>query len=235
MRLAILSDIHGNLIALDAVLRDIHAQGPFDQIVVAGDLAWGGPRPREVIDRLVQVNALAVMGNMDAFILGDQSPFYTKESEQNQAHPLTFWTSAQLHAAHLDFLRGLPFSRRFDDLLVVHANPRNLDDALGPNIPDDEIGRRIAGAEARVIAHGHVHINTQRVVDGILLVDVASAGLPRDGDTRAAWDIFEYKNGAWEITPRRVEYDLEAASRDFRESGMPEAEKRIQVLKRARY
>jgi predicted phosphodiesterase len=236
MHLAILSDVHGNLIALDAVLRDIRAHDPFDQLVVAGDLAWGGPRPGEVIDRLAQVGALGVMGNMDAFMLGAQSPIPTRESQLfSPDHPVSQWMRAQLNQAQFDSLRQLPFSRRFDDLLIVHANPHNLDDAISPETPEDKILPLIAEAEANVIAFGHVHVNYQRTVKGIRLVDVASAGLPTDGDTRAAWDEFVYQDGAWQIRPHRVEYDVQAVVNDLRASGRPEAEKWIERLVNARY
>ena len=67
MRVAILSDIHGNAVALDAVLADLASRGPFDQIVVAGDLVWSGPRPREVVDRVQALRAAVIRGNTDAF------------------------------------------------------------------------------------------------------------------------------------------------------------------------
>lgn len=235
MRFAILSDIHGNLVAFDAVLRDIRSQGAFDQIIIAGDLCWFGPRPGQVVERIVEIGALALMGNMDGVVLGAQSPFYTAGLVHEESHPLTAWTRAKLNSSQMNFLLGLPFSRRFDNLLVVHANPRNLDDVIAPNTPEEKIRALISEAQADVIAHGHVHINTQRVVDGVRLVDVASAGFPRDGDTRAAWDIVEHTNGEWNITPRRVEYDLDAAIKDFRASGMPNAEQQIEMLKNAKY
>lgn len=240
MRFAILSDIHGNLIAFEAVLGDIRSQGHFDHIIVAGDLCWFGPRPGQVIDRILESGALALMGNMDAVVLGKDSPFPTAGLVDEAAHPLTAWTRAELSPAQFSFLEGLPFARRFHidnahNLLVVHANPRNLDDPIAPNTSEEQVRALIAQADADLIAHGHVHINTQRTVDNVRLVDVASAGFPRDGDTRAAWDIVEYVNGGWQVTPRRVEYDLDAAIKDFRASGMPEPEKQIESLKRARY
>ncbi len=236
MRLAILSDIHGNLLALDAVLHDIHSRGHFDHLIVAGDLAWGGPRPREAIERLIEIGADAVMGNMDAFMLGTQSPFPTRESQLfDYAHPVSQWMRDQLHTAQFDFLRQLPFSRRWNDLLVVHANPRNLDDSLGPDTPDAQSLPLLADAAATIIAFGHVHINYQRALNGIRLVDVASVGLPCDGDTRAAWDEFEYRQGAWEITPHRVEYAVDAVVRDLRSVGRPDAQRWIERLVNARY
>jgi putative phosphoesterase len=240
MRFAILSDIHGSLIAFDAVLRDIRSQGTFDQIIIAGDLCWFGPQPAQVIDRIRETGALALMGNTDSAVLGKESPFYNADHAEEEAHPLTEWTRAQLSPVQFGFLQGLPFSRRFHidslhSLLAVHANPRNLTDPIGSNVRDEKIRELIAEAEADLVAHGHVHINTQRTVDNVLLVDVASAGYPRDGDTRAAWDIVEFARGAWHVTPRRVEYDMDAAIQEFRACGQPEPEKQIELLVRARY
>lgn len=242
MRLAILSDIHGNLLGLDAVLEDIRANGPIDQIIVAGDLAWGGPRPAEVIERLREIGARAVMGNMDAYLLGDRSPFPTRESEHSRAHPLVRWTESKVGKEHIEFLQALPFSLRLNvdgpgRLLVVHANPHNLDDPLLLDRPAAEILPLVEGAEADVIAHGHLHINGSCNLEGLQLVNVASAGLPRDGDTRPAWDLFEWNPEArvWTFTPRRVAYDLEEAVADFLASGMPGADHRARILMDASY
>ncbi len=235
MRFAILSDIHGNLVAFDAVLRDIRSQGGFDQIIVAGDLCWFGPRPGEVIDRILEIGALALMGNTDADLLGEQSPFPTRLQHTGWMQDLTEWARGKLTSAQFNVLKGLPFSRRFGSLLVVHANPRNLDDPIFPDTPEETIRPLIAEAEADIIAHGHVHINNQRVVDGVRLVGVASAGLPRDGDWRAAWDIVEVEGEERKVSARRVEYDLDAAIRDFRASGMPNPENQIEILKGAGY
>src|SRR5512136_2145891 len=95
MRVAILSDIHGNAVALDAVLADLASRGPFDELVVAGDLVWSGPRPREVIDRVQALRAVVIRGNTDAFFdATDGEPPDGKEPGRFAAH--LAWMLGQL-------------------------------------------------------------------------------------------------------------------------------------------
>lgn len=243
MHLAILSDIHGNLTALDAVLRSIETRGPFNHVVVAGDLAWGGPWPRQVIERLIEINALGVMGNMDAYMLSASSPIPTREETLfGREHPVTQWMCAQLTDETRNYLAQLPFARRFEPdpparLLIVHANVHNLDDSIYPDAPDAEIRPLIQGAEADVIAYGHVHVNGQRQLDQTLLVNVSSVGIPTDGDTRAAWDEFEWDaaHHRWNITVHRVAYDVESVVRELYAVHRPEPEKWIKRLRTARW
>nr|MCU0508929.1 metallophosphatase family protein [Anaerolineae bacterium] len=177
MRIAILSDIHGNAVALDAVLEDIQRDGPFDEIVVAGDLVWSGPRPREVVDRLLATGVTIIRGNTDAY-------FSASPDEMTQ----------QLGPERVAYLRTLPFSHRISpaagqDLLIVHANPRDLDQPILPRATEadlDELLLEDGRVPAwRCLAFGHVHMPFQRTWRDRLLVNVSSVGLPMDGDHRA--------------------------------------------------
>lgn len=243
LHLAIFSDVHGNFTALRAVFQDIAARGPFDRIIIAGDLAWGGPAPQRVLEKLIELDALCVMGNMDAYLLGAASPIPTMEETLHpRAHPVTQWMCAQLTNTTRDFLMRLPFAYRVEPdprgrLLIVHANVHNVDDSICPDAPDAEIRPLIENANADVIAYGHTHINGQRQVDETRLVNVSSAGKPADGDTRAAWDEFDWdaKRHRWKITVHRVAYDIEATVREMYAVQRPEPEKWIRQLRAARW
>ena len=102
MRIAVLSDIHGNALALDAVLADVTAQGPFDRVVVAGDLVWSGPRPREVVDRLLAFGAAMIRGNTDAFF--DGQPGEAPEGKDPGRFAAHFgWMAEQLGPEHAPY------------------------------------------------------------------------------------------------------------------------------------
>lgn len=245
MRIAILSDIHGNAVALDAVLADLAGRGPFQEIIVAGDLAWSGPRPREVVDRVRALGAVAIMGNTDAYFAAssDETP-EGKDPGRFELH--LSWMREQLGAERESYLRHLPFSHRIaapgapgNDLLVVHANPRNLEQALMPRASDAELDRLLLedGAEPswRALAFGHVHVPYVRTWRGRLLVNVASVGLPMDGDPRAAYAILTWAGGAWHAEHHRVLYRTAIVAHEMRTLGLPRGKHFAERLMTASY
>lgn len=236
MRIAIISDIHGNQLALEAVLRDLEAQPRCDQVVIAGDLCLNGPRPREVLALVRSLNCPVIQGNVDLETV-TQAP---EKGEKKRS--AVGWTRDQIGEAGVAYLAALPFCYRVNnpagrDLLIVHANPLNLEDALFPNAEDEELERLLGGLDAQVgaLAFGHLHIAYVRHWRELLLVDVASCGAPRDEDRRAAYGILTWQANAWEAEIRRVAYDLPAVIRQIKSSGMPNAEKRVKVLQEAHY
>ena len=235
MRLALFSDIHGNVRGLDACLEDLRAQGGADAIVGVGDYCMDGPRPREVLERLREVGADCVRGNTDRYV-SDLATF--PATDEGEGLELA-WQRKQLGADWLAWLAALPFSLRFgegdDALLVVHANPKTDDDHLWPDADDAFLERFLEGVAERTIAFGHLHLPYARSWRGRLLVNVASAGLPKDGDPRAGYAILTQRSGGWEVKHRRVPFEVERVVAELEKSGMPEVTKRVHVLRRHRY
>jgi diadenosine tetraphosphatase ApaH/serine/threonine PP2A family protein phosphatase len=146
---------------------------------------------------------------------------------------------AQIGAEGVSYLAALPFAWTFagpqgQDVLMVHANPRDQDTHLNPEAPAEEVAALLDGTTSAVVAFGHLHLPYVRHVAGRLLVDVASVGFPRDGDTRAAYATLAWDNG-WQASIQRVPYDLDKAAAAFRASGIPGSARRIQALLRASY
>lgn len=230
MRIALLSDIHGNLVALDAVLDDMKARGPFDQVIVAGDLVWSGPWPAEVVDRVQQVSTAVVQGNTDAFFCrrpGDPPP---GKDDERFAAQLT-WMTDRLGPERVAYLANLPFAHRVTpalghDLLVVHANPTDLTRPIVPQFTDADLDAVLlpdSGDEPdwRALAFGHIHVPHARQWRGRLLVDVASVGLPMDGDQRAAYAVLTWDGREWRAEHYRVYYPVPVVAHEMRTSGMP--------------
>jgi predicted phosphodiesterase len=234
MRVALLSDIHGNIRGLDACLRDLAEQGGADAIVAAGDLCMDGPRPREVLERLDEIGARCVRGNTDRYISDLDAPVGDADEAERVA-----WQRRALGETWIAWLRALPFSLSIGDgseaLLVVHANPKSDDDYIWPDADDAFLEQITAGVVERTIAFGHLHVPYARIWRDRLFVNVASAGLPKDGDPRACYAILMQRSGGWEVKHRRVEFDVEKVARDLAKCGMPGAKKRIAVLRRHRY
>ncbi len=235
MRLALFSDIHGNIAGLDACLEDLRAQGGADTIVGVGDYCIDGPRPREVLERLHEVSAICIRGNTDRYI-GDPENFPDDDPEEGAA---VSWQRATLGDAWVAWLAALPFSAHFgrgaDGLLVVHANPTADDVHVWPDADDAFLERITHGVVERTIAFGHLHLPYLRMWRDRLLVNVASAGLPKDGDPRAGYAILTQRPGGWEVKHRRVAFDVERVAREIEKSGMPDTKKRLTVLRRHRY
>jgi putative phosphoesterase len=234
VRIALFSDIHGNVRGLDACLEDLRAQGGADTIVGAGDYCMDGPRPREVLDRLQELGAICLRGNTDRY-LADRVTFTEEGEEGEELH----WQREALGDGWLNWLADLPFALRFGDernaLLVVHANPKTDDEHVWPDAEDAQLERLLAGVPERTIAFGHLHLPYARVWRDKLLVNISSAGLPKDGDPRAGYAILTQRADGWQVKHRRVDFDVDKVARDIEKSGMPDSKRRINVLRRHRY
>lgn len=237
MRIAVLSDIHGNLVGLEACLADIQHQGGADVIVAAGDLCMDGPRPKKVLQRLAEVGAQALRGNTDRYIsAADESDLHgSDEADRKQAQ----WQRKEIGEKWIAWLRQLPFSLRFGEeenqLLVVHANPSTDDEHLWPDADDATLERLIGAEPAGTIAFGHLHIPYVRAWRGKLLVNVSSAGLPKDGDPRAGYALLTQRAGGWEVKHRRVAFDVKKVATQLADCGIPESAELISTLRRHRY
>ena len=228
MRIAILSDIHGNKLALEAVLRDLEHQRKCDEIIVAGDLVWAGPWPVEVVDRVRAIEAKVIQGNTDAYFGRSSSNVPSGKDDVRFSAQLA-WMVEQLGPDRVEFLANLPFSLRFSpvldhDLLIVHANPHDLEQTIAPALSDADLDSLLGDSAVldwEVLAFGHVHVPYERRWRDRLLVDVASVGLPMDGDERAAYGILEWDGFAWRVEHRRVLYDVPAVAHQMITGGLP--------------
>jgi putative phosphoesterase len=230
MRIVIFSDIHGNVVALEAVLAAIRREAAPDALFVAGDLALLGPRPAEAVALLRSLDgARFVMGNTDKYLI-DYSDDYEEVA----------FARARLSTNDIAFIRDLPFEQRIavapgHELLVVHANPRDLEEPIKPGSDDALVRPLLVDVTADVVAFGHYHIPFVRRLDQWTLVDVASVGMPRDGDQRGVYATLTWEHGTWRIEHHRVPFDIEAVARDYEVVGFPDAKKAAQRLLVARY
>lgn len=230
MRLAIVSDIHGNLEALDAVLADLDATPP-DAMVCLGDFVGYGAAPNECIDRLRPRIEHAVAGNHDFAACGRIRLGYFNPDAAKAAR----WTTEVLTAENLDYLRGLPYSVRWRGALLVHASPMRPEEWEYVMTPNDA-GVEMDSVAERLCFVGHSHYPGNFEIDGTrvlysrearmrmregcrYLVNVGSVGQPRDGDPRAAYLVWD--DAANTLEHVRLEYDVEAARRRILDAGLP--------------
>ncbi|MFT3835386.1 MAG: metallophosphoesterase family protein [Myxococcaceae bacterium] len=238
MRVAILADIHGNLPACEAVLEDIKRQSP-DYIVAAGDLCLRGSHPAQTLDLLVDRCHSMLVGNTDAYLTGSYLGGAYKEREHWKTDLLE-WTRTELGAERLKKLSVLPFSvryspRRGQDLFICHANPRNLEESLEPTLDEQTVRRYLQHLDASAVAFGHLHFPYRRRVGRVVIADVASAGIPRDGDLRPAWGLFTFTPRGWRVQIRRVRYHVRRATQALVERKVPGAPLLVHKMIEARY
>ncbi|MEO8285731.1 MAG: metallophosphoesterase family protein [Chloroflexota bacterium] len=227
MRLALISDIHGKAIALDAVLADIQACGDVDGYLVLGDLAAIGYDPAGVIERLIGLpNMLFTMGNTDRYLVsGNFPPPSIEDVKVNSALLLQYtqvnrnfaWTQGYLTArGWLDWLAQLPLETRTTlpngmTLLGVHASPGHDDDpGIHPQLSDEEIEIMLNSCGADLVCVGHTHIPLDRTVGVTRVVNLGSISNPVTGDRRASYVILEADSDSYCIQHRYVDYNHEA-------------------------
>ena len=220
MRVAIFSDVHGNAAAMDAVVADIRARGPFDRILYGGDFAFGGPRPREAVEQLIEGGYPAVIGNTDEMVAA---------SPEGAAGAVAAWARTRLTPEQVDWLRALPRLQRVESpgapsLVLVHATPWSTTDLIDPSAPEATVTRAFEQAETRALVYGHIHRAYIREVAGGLIVNAGSVGFPFDGDPRPAWAILTLERGVWRAEIVRIEYNREAVIQDLLTSDHPDAQ-----------
>jgi len=238
MRVAVMSDIHGFNLALDTVLADLDARGPFDEIIVAGDLCEVGPAPDAVLDTLRDGQFTVLQGNTDRDIVDLARHGFGRSALR--------YALAKIGPAGVEYLAALPMTRRVTppggvspagDLLACHANPHNLNDRLDPAASDDELRAVLGDTRAAVVAFGHIHISYTRRLDGMELADVSAVGNPKDGDLRCKYGIFTWDEAAhaWRVELCKLPYPLPATAAQIRASDLPNPERVLRKLMDASY
>jgi predicted phosphodiesterase len=209
---AVLYDIHGNLAALEAVLADVETAGA-TSFLLGGDYASFGPWPRETADVLESLPAIVrIRGNVERWLR--EEPEAPETARQFLATALTA-ARESLGPALVERLYRLPEQGELEGILVCHGSPLSDIESFAPE-PQPGEERMLAGESERTILFGHSHQQFRRAgPNGTLLVNPGSVGAPLDGDSRAAWAIYE--NG--EIGLRRTEYDVERAAAKMRSYG----------------
>lgn len=258
MRIAIFSDVHGNLTALDAVLTDIKKQTP-DLIFFAGDLCLYGPRPAECVARIQQEEIAAIYGNKDQ-VLSNRPILSThvqevKQDRRQNIEDIVDWTIVQLSESQRAWLHALPFHRRVsptvdpkDDLFIFHANPKDTEQHIYPPAdiqetiygevmqPDDDptLHHMLEDVVCGTLAFGHIHIPSVRRWQDLVLANISSVSLARDGDRRAKYGLLTWQGESWQIKHQYVEYDMDKELALLSQIRPPEWESVAHQLKSAR-
>jgi putative phosphoesterase len=226
-RAAVITDIHGNLAALEATLEWIDGEG-IERIYCGGDLVGYGAYPNEVCALIEQRGIPTIYGNYDYAIARDMEDCgcaYVTEHDRELGQQSVAWTLEQTEEPAKDFMRELPFDLRFQvgsiDVHLVHGSPRKVNEYLFEDKPASLYERLAATESAQALVFGHTHKPWVHEFGGVLFVNCGSVGKPKDGDPRAGFAILEDLGGRLDVTIQRVEYDAETAARDVAAAGLP--------------
>lgn len=235
MRIAIVSDIHGNLTAFQAVLADLRQTSP-DLILHGGDLTDGGASPAEIVDRIRDLGWQGVLGNTDEM---HSRPESLEEFASQSSAPASLWAAVRDVAAatrdalgedRIAWLRGLPLIQVHGPIALVHASPSSPWRAPMPDASDAEL-KSVYGPLGKPIAvYGHIHNGYVRNVSGITVANTGSVSLSYDGDPRASYLLIDDS----QPTIRRVEYNVDVEINALLSCGYPNAEWIARTLRSAR-
>ena len=237
MRLAIVSDIHGNLTALDAVVADIERRS-VDRVLHGGDLALAGCQPAEVIDSVRELGWDGIVGNTDELLWRPEERAVQERNAPKLRHLLRVLfedyapaTRELIGEERIAWLRRLSAEHRVGDLVLLHASPADLWRAPLPDAEDSVLLATYESCEAKTVVYGHIHRPYVRGVRGLTVANSGSVGSPLDGDPRASYLLV----AAGEVAVVRVEYDIEREASLLLRSGYPDARRLTETRRRGQF
>ena len=224
---AVITDIHANLPALQAALARIDELG-INRVYCGGDLVGYGPHPNEVCALMQEREIPTIYGNYDYAIardLEDCGCAYITRHDREIGRQSVEWTLAHTDETSKDFMRELPFDLRFEigdrRVHLVHGSPRKVNEYLFEDKPA-RLYERLAGAEqSDMLVFGHTHKPWVHEYGGVLFINCGSVGKPKDGDPRGAFAILTDGEAAPAVTIERVEYDAKAVADELAAVGLP--------------
>lgn len=227
-RIAVITDIHGNLPALQAALAAID-HGDVDAIYCGGDLVGYGPHPNEVCALIAEREIPTIYGNYDYAIardLDDCGCAYVTPHDRELGQQSVVWTLEHTDQPSKDFMRALPFDLRFEldgiSVHLVHGSPRKVNEYLFQDKPDSLYERLAAAEESQALVFGHTHKPWVADHGGVRFVNCGSVGKPKDGDPRGAFAVLESDGtGEIRVTIERVPYDAAAVAAQVSAAGLP--------------
>lgn len=227
MRLAVFSDIHGNLQGLEAVLKDIEARGA-DVIWCGGDLVGYGANPGEVVDLIRSRGIPTIMGNYDdgiGYFRIACGCDYPNEEAMLRGQRSIAWTKANTTEAQKAYLRSLPYrlQRAFEgrQVALVHGSPDLLNEYLFVHVADEVFEKHLQTTGAEILIFGHTHKPFHKVLGGKHLINAGSAGKPKHGNPNATYVLLDITADQLQVEIVEVPYDCDAAARAIEATELP--------------
>jgi len=223
MRFAVLSDIHGNLPALEAVIGDLAEQG-FDKLILAGDYI-GGPHPVESINMLLPYDPVMISGNSDSNLIRLRNDKAPEEWYESLQFSLLRWANNNVDDRTIDILQSLPEQRSIpltgsNAIRVVHGSPRNQAESIFPESDPETLEIAFSKIKEQVLICGHTHVPWKIERNGRLALNPGAVGGPLNGQVCAHYAILDRGRDCWDVEHRSVIYDISLIRKAFDESGL---------------
>ncbi|MFD1705958.1 metallophosphoesterase family protein [Siminovitchia sediminis] len=235
MRLAFISDIHGNSIALDAVLNDI-SKRKVDQIYVLGDICYRGPEPKQSVNLVQSISTKVIKGNADEWLVRGIKKGEVPEASFEIMEKERKWTLSQLEEKDIRYLDNLP-SEIIEQagnfrIHAFHAAPHSTFDVIQPYENDEVISKKLFVNEADVYIYGHIHKPYVRYINGKCVVNIGSVGLPFDGIAKPSYAILDIDGTSFHVSIVRVGYEVQRVVNQIKQFDYPNTEFMISLLEK---
>lgn len=237
MKIAFIADIHGNAIALDCVLANIR-KNKIDRIYVLGDLCYRGPEPRRSLDLIRALNTDVIKGNADEWVVRGVREGEVPAKAIAMMNSERDWTVSQLEAEDLDYLNHLPteLTLTLDGITIsaFHATPASLFDVVPPDADDALVESKLMVAEdSQIFIYAHIHKPYIRYLNGKMIINTGSVGLPFDKLAMASYAMLEVVNGVVHTSIVRVPVDIEQVVQQYEVVKYPNASVMANVVRNA--
>ncbi|MFT8322113.1 MAG: metallophosphoesterase family protein [Bacillus sp. (in: firmicutes)] len=235
MKIAFISDIHGNAVALASVLEDMKSK-KVDKIYVLGDICYRGPEPRRSLDLIRSLNTDVIKGNADEWVVRGVNQGEVPDEALDLMNKERDWIVSQLEESDKDFLSSLPTEIHTEvegvSIHGFHATPTSLFDIVLPHAEDDVIEKTLMSAtNSEIYVYAHIHKPYIRYIKGKIVMNIGSVGLPFDGQAKSSYGLAEIHEGSIQTSIVRVNYDTEKVIQQYKDRDYPNAEMMSKVIK----
>jgi putative phosphoesterase len=233
MRIAFISDIHGNAVALEAVLKDIDSK-KVDKVYVLGDICFRGPEPKRSLELVKSFNTGVIRGNADEWVIRGIREGEVPDSALYMMRKEREWTLSQLDDKSIAYINELPndLDLNFGNFKVhaFHATPNSLFEVVAPNVNDEVIEEKMMGKGVDLFIYGHIHRAYIRYINGKCIINTGSVGLPFDGVTKASYALVDVDGDTFQTSIVRVSYDVEKVMSLLLDSDYPNSSQLVRIL-----
>ena len=236
MKLAFISDIHGNTTALEAVLSDIKGRN-VEKVFVLGDLCFRGPEPQRSLDLVMSLETKVIKGNADEWVVRGVDKGEVPDKALEAMNKERDWTYSKLGMESIEYLRNLPTELKleFENVKIhaFHATPDSLFEVVLPNENDQILKEKMMRIEADIYLYAHIHKPFIRYLNGKCIMNLGSVGLPFDGLAKSSYALIDIEENRFLTSIIRVSYDVNEVINQFVESDYPNSEQMVNILRNA--
>jgi putative phosphoesterase len=237
MKLAFISDIHGNAVALESVLEDIKRKN-VDRIYVLGDLCYRGPDPKRSLELIRLLHTEVIKGNADEWVVRGVHKGEAPDQALELMNLERDWTVSQLDQLDIEYLRNLPTELNLEIegvfISAYHATPYSLFEIVSSSSDDELLQEKLMSAtDSNIYIYAHIHKPYIRYIGGKVLINIGSVGLPFDGLTKSSYAIVEIENESISTTIERVNYNIESVVQQYIDVQYPNSEMMVRIVRNA--